>query len=98
MSMFGTQTQKLGTVLMEIIKAHGLDKKMSEALLPKVWAETVGERAAAITKIKKFSEGKLTVEVSSSVWRTELALRSQEIREKMNKTIGENLVKKIILK
>ncbi len=89
---------QLGTVLAELIRQHGLDKKIQAQSIPLYWEEIIGPNAAKTAKVKKVEFGKLIVEVGAPVWRTELMMRREEIRKKLNERLGSEMIKEIVLR
>lgn len=96
--MKNENAQMLGTILSGIIRQHGLDKKIQAHSIPQHWEEIVGQNAAKVTKVKKLEHGTLIVEVGAPVWRTELMMRREEIRKKLNEKLGAEMVKEIVLR
>lgn len=96
--MKNENAQMLGTVLADILRQHGLDKKLRAHAIPEHWASIVGQNAAKVTNVKKLEHGTLIVEVGAPVWRAELMMRREEIRKKINEKLGAELVRDIVLK
>lgn len=53
------------------------------------WAETVGERIAAVASPVSERGGELTVKCSDSVWAQELDLMQEELLERLRGRLGE---------
>lgn len=96
--MKNENAQLLGTILSDIIRQHGLDKKIRAHAIPQHWEEIVGQNAAKVTKVKKLEHGTLIIEVGAPVWRTELMMRRDEIRKKLNEKLGAEMIKEIVLR
>lgn len=88
----------IGKVLKGIVKRFGLEKALHKERLPDYWAEVVGSRIARISNIRSLENGVLTVTVSEPTWRTEVTLRSQQIRQQLNTLIGEELIRDIVVR
>ena len=79
------------------MKDQGLRKRVDAARVLKSWKEAVGEATAAVSVPRKFQDGNLFVHIENGAWRTEIGYRQEEIKNKLNKLLGEVIVKKIIL-
>ncbi|MBL7976500.1 MAG: DUF721 domain-containing protein [Candidatus Kapabacteria bacterium] len=90
--------QSLKQILSQYLKERGLENIVKEVSVPEVWEQMIGDRAAKVTKIIRFDNRQLIVEVSSPVWRTELRLRSEDIRAKINKALEGEVVREIIIR
>lgn len=86
------------SVLQSLLKQYRLSETFTSTKMPDYWAETVGEKVAQLTEVRGFQNGVLTVRVSNSVWRSELMLRREELRTKMNARIGSELIREIIIR
>ena len=73
----------------------GIQKKLQEYDAVVYWEEAVGARVAQMTKATRIVQGVLFVQVKTSTWRNELTLRKKEIIEKLNTTVGINVVNDI---
>jgi predicted nucleic acid-binding Zn ribbon protein len=91
-------TKPLSELLNSVIKRYGLERAMLRERLPRYWAEVVGPRVAAISMVRQFEGGVLRVSVSEPTWRTELTLRREEIRLKLNALIGEDAIQELQVK
>jgi predicted nucleic acid-binding Zn ribbon protein len=74
-----------------------LEKTLKEKRLLHNWREIIGDEIASVTKPVKIEEGVLYLRVSDPVWRTELQFILKEIRAKIDREIGENIVSSIKL-
>ena len=82
-------------ILERIAKKTGLDEKLKEAKILEVWNKEVGEKISNHTLPEKLVKGKLFVKVDSNVWMNQLTFLKKDIITKLNKAIGENLIKDI---
>ena len=81
--------------MQELIGGLGIKKRIDEYQAVVRWQEIVGEHIAKISEATRIRQGILFVRVSASTWRNELQLRKPEIMKKLNKALGEDLVKDI---
>jgi len=90
--------QSLKEILSQYLKERGLENIVKDVSVPDVWEQVIGERAAKVTKVIRFDNKQLVVEVSSPVWRTELRLRCEDIRTKINTLLEGEVVREIIIR
>jgi predicted nucleic acid-binding Zn ribbon protein len=83
----------LKSLLNDLIDTKGWSEKMIEQKIPDLWAEVVGEQAAKVTEVVSFKDGDLIIKTESSTWRIELKLRMVQIIEKMNQSLGAEVIK-----
>jgi predicted nucleic acid-binding Zn ribbon protein len=85
----------LGIALKEFTTSLGIGKKLEQYEAVTRWEEIVGPRIAKETEPVKIEQGVLIVKVRTSVWRNELSMRKQEIKERINKAIGHEVLSDI---
>jgi|SRR5215472_14502980 len=61
----------------------------------RVWAAEVGEAVAARAAPAAFRDGVLSVHVSSATWMQELQFVKQEIRDRLNRRLGAEIVRDV---
>ncbi len=76
----------------------GLTRGLCEARIPEVWPEVAGRAAASLTSSLEMRNGILTARITSSAARHELFMRREELRVKLNKELGMNVVRTVIVK
>lgn len=89
--------EHLGHLINDLIRSYGLEKKVQEYEVMARWEEIVGEKIARRTQPLRISSGKLFVQTKNAAWRNELFLLKPRIIEKINSSLGRELVKDIIL-
>ncbi len=87
--------QSLKTALDGYLKKVGLEKAVAQSAALHKWKEAVGDAIASNTTPVDVRFGKMTVKVTTPVWRQELQLQKKEIIEKLNNSIGKNVIKEI---
>lgn len=85
----------LANALDSLIENLGIRKKLREQEVFVLWAEAVGERIAKVATPTRMTQGTLVVSVKTGPWRNELAMRKKEIVDRLNKSLGEELVRDI---
>ncbi len=93
-----SNTQPLGEVLREYVRAMNMDRKLKEVDVVQSWEVLLGKTIAGYTKNVYLSKQILYVEISSSVVKNELVMMREEIRTKLNELAGEEMVLKIVFK
>jgi predicted nucleic acid-binding Zn ribbon protein len=88
----------IGGAIASTLDQLGLDKKVKQYEVLDVWKEIVGEQIAQVTTADYFSGGKLFIRVSRSTWRNELTFLKQQLIEKVNTAMGEEIVHDIIFR
>lgn len=91
-------TQLISAILQEFIKEEQLEEGLNRVRLFNVWNLIVGEVGARATTNKFFKDGILYCTVNSSIIRTQLYYRKEDIVAQMNKMLNGEIVKKLILK
>ncbi len=90
--------KQLKIIFDQFAKESGLAEKIKELSIPEIWAEISGESISRVTKVKWFNSGKLCISTNSSTWRAELILRKDDLISEMNKRLGENYIKELVIK
>lgn len=87
--------ESIGIALKRLVRDLGIGKKIREYDAVLRWQEAVGGHIAKVASAEKILAGELTVRVSNPTWRYELSLRKDELKAKINKLLGEEIVKDI---
>ncbi len=90
--------RSLDTVIPDLLKEFGLDKKARNYSVITGWPELVGERVANATQAEKLDHGVLTIRVKNPVWRYELTMQKTAIMAKIEKEFGKGIVRDIVWK
>lgn len=91
-------TQLIKDILQEFIKEEHLEDGLQRVRIFRTWDLVVGEAGARATTNKFFRDGILYCTINSSIVRTQLYYRKEDIALQMNKMLNDSLVSKIILK
>lgn len=91
-------TQLIKAIIEEFIKEEKLEEGLNRARLFKAWDLVVGETGARATTNKFFRDGILYCTINSSILRTQMYYRKEDIIAHMNKMLNGTIVSKIILK
>ena len=93
-----SNTQSLGEVMKEFIKANRIERKLKEVDVVQSWENLLGKTIAGYTRNIYIRKKILFVEISSSVVKNELFMMREEIKRKINEKEGEEIVRTIIFK
>ncbi len=87
--------QSLKTAINSMLKKFGIDGAIAQNKALNIWNEIVGDTVARNTQPERVEHGVIIVKVSSPTWRQELHFQKKEIIQKINNTIGKNVIKDI---
>lgn len=90
--------KRIKRILNATLRKLGLEKRIKECAILSFWNEAVGESIALHTKPLKVYNGRMTVLVESPSWTQELTFLKNRIMERLNKSIGREIVKDIYFK
>ena len=85
-------------LLQECLHGLGLAERLREAEIWRIWPEVVGATVAARAQPLRIINGTLTLAVSSAPWIQELRFMTGMMKEKLNKSLGGEVVREILLK
>lgn len=91
-------TQSMKDLLQEVLQKYKLEPALHRARVPEYWRQVVGERIASMSEVRSFEGGVLRVHVREAVWRSELTLRREELRHKLNSLAGGEMIREIIIR
>ncbi|NOY57473.1 MAG: DUF721 domain-containing protein [Calditrichaeota bacterium] len=84
--------QTLGESLDGLIQQLGIGAKINQFRVIEKWSEIVGENISKVTKPERVVDKVLYIKVSSMSWRTELLFHKPGILEKIEETIGKDII------
>ena len=87
---------RVGDVLAEVLRKHGVEKSVRRAGVADLWAEIVGEQLAKVTRVKGVDRDALFVEVRSSAWLAELSMLKAEVLERVNARVADAPLARIV--
>jgi len=93
-----SETQKLGDVLQDYVKALKIDKKLKEVELIAHWDELVGKTIAKRTEKVYIKNNTLFIVIKSSVVKNELYMIKDELLKRLNEKAGEEIIKEIVFR
>ncbi len=93
-----SNTQPIGEVLKEYIKALKIGPRMKEMHIVNHWEDLMGKSVANRTRSVYIKNRTLYVSLKSSVLRNELTMMRQAIIDKLNEQAGEKLIDRIVIR
>ncbi len=96
--MTSSAPKLIRTSLDRTISSLGLSRKIDEYTAVDIWPMIVGKRIANVAVAERIHEGRLYVHVARAPWRNELVFFKKEIIDKINTTIGKDIVKDIVFR
>lgn len=91
-------TQLIKDILREFIKEEHLEDGLQRVRIFSAWDLVVGDAGARATTNKFFRDGILYCTINSSIVRTQLYYRKEEIVQQMNKLLSSDIITRLILK
>jgi hypothetical protein len=90
-----SNTQKLSDVLLDYIAEMEIGQKLKEVDIIHAWEEVLGTTLSHYTGKIYISNKVLYVQITSPVVKSELSMMREEIRRRLNKKAGEEIIKSI---
>jgi predicted nucleic acid-binding Zn ribbon protein len=91
-----TDPQSLATVLSEVIQNRNWDQGVAEGNLFSDWKSIVGADIAEHTTPISLTDGRLTIQSSSSAWATQMRLMQNELLKTISSSAPGALVESLI--
>lgn len=88
----------ISQVIAEYIKEQGLEDGLQRVRIFQTWDLIVGERVAKTTVAKFYRDGILYCTINSSIIRSQLSYRKDDIIVQLNKMLNSKLISNIVLK
>ena len=90
------QIHALSGLFSQYLDAYGLRDRYLQARLSILWPRTMGDAAARYTSALRVKNAVVYVGISSSALRWELCLQKEQLLLKMNETLGEKALKRLV--
>jgi hypothetical protein len=90
--------ERFSATLMKILKARGLEGRLSEYHVFGRWEKAVGATIARHARPEALRAKKLTVIVDSPAWMQQLSLLKPDIIEKVNRGLGKDAIRDLALR
>jgi len=86
---------RAASILEELLEQRGMDQKLREYRAWQVWEQVVGAQIARHARPLRLREGVLEVRVDQPIWMQQLQLMAPQILAKLNRVLGEELIRSI---
>lgn len=86
------------SILDDIQELSGINSFIKENKIESAWTEVVGPIVAQSSSVRSFEKGKLILNVSHPVWKTEILMKRKELINRLNENIGSQIVQELIVK
>lgn len=93
-----SEVNPMSALMKHFIKANNLEKGFQKISVEEEWANLMGAGVKAYTEKITLKGGILIVNISSAALRTELDYGKEKIQAMMNEALGEDLIKKVVLR
>jgi predicted nucleic acid-binding Zn ribbon protein len=90
-----SRVESIGEILHQVVRDLGVGKKLNEQRAVVEWRDVVGDRVAAHSRATRVDQGRLFVEVDSSVWAQELSLMRRRILQELGNRIGRGVIETV---
>ena len=82
--------EQIKDILKDVIADLGSEKRKTQEEILKIWQDAVGKKGIKHTKIIGIKDGRLLVNVDSSVWLFQLSIKRNSLLEKLRR-VTDNL-------
>lgn len=91
-------TKKLSEVITHLMRNPKLEHKLEKLDVLEIWEDLLGKNLKKYIQDSSVRKDVLEVRLKSSTLRNELSYQKSDIIKKINKRLGKNLLKDIILR
>ena len=91
-------TEALSDVIHQVLRNNHLDKQLYEKRLVDAWPKVLGDNIMQYTTDLYIKRKVLYVSLSSSVLRHDLFTSREEIKQSLNRSVGEEVINDIVFK
>ncbi len=91
-------TEALSDVIQQVLRNNHLDKQLNENRLLAAWPKVLGDNIMQYTTDLYIKRKVLYVSLSSSVLRHDLFTSRQEIKQSLNRSVGEEVINDIVFR
>ncbi|MEN8826355.1 MAG: DUF721 domain-containing protein [Wenyingzhuangia sp.] len=96
-SVRSSEANPISDLMKNFIKSNNLEAGFQKISVAEEWTKLMGPGVKSYTESISLKSGTLVVKISSSALRTELSFGKEKILTMMNESLGEELIKKVIL-
>jgi hypothetical protein len=88
--------KKLGNILQQYFHDLGIEKTIKRHQAVSIWPDVVGEKISKVTNPVRVSKDTLFVKVINDAWRNEIHYYKTEIIQKLNQSLGSQMINDIV--
>lgn len=92
------EAKSIGEILGQFLKVTQLEDHTWEEQMAQVWHETLGEMVAGETYSIHLASGTLFVNLKSPSLKHEIMMQRTRIKELLNKKLGHDVVKTVVIR
>jgi len=92
-----TNDAPVGSVVLRMLKAYGIEDKYFEARAKQLWHETMGPTISGYTQNIYVKNHKLYITISSAPLRQEISYSKEKIKKFINEGIGQEFIKSVLI-
>jgi predicted nucleic acid-binding Zn ribbon protein len=92
-----TNDEPLADVLQQMVRAFKLGDNLNKTKIESLWEEKMGRTIATYTRELRIRDKILYVTIDSASLRSELHFGREKVRIMLNKEIGEDFLKEVII-
>ena len=93
-----TEAKNIGQIINDLLKQENLDVELDEHRASALWPQIVGDGINRYTIRRYVKDGVMTVHLSSASLANELMLNRDSIIQRINETLGREIIHEIIFK
>ncbi|MDO4736978.1 MAG: DUF721 domain-containing protein [Bacteroidia bacterium] len=93
-----SNTKLISLIIQDFIKEEGLADGLNRVRIFNAWDLVVGKNGAAATLNKYYKDKTLYCTVNSSIVRTQLYYKKEDIVAQMNKMLNDTLIEKLVIR
>ena len=90
--MFKRKVQPLKDLVLQVLREQGLETPLNQKRIVDAWPEVAGPIVARYTLNTYIYNQTLYVRLSNPALRSDLSMRRQELTEKLNAAVGEQVI------
>lgn len=95
---YSNRPKALGDLLKGYMKRLPGNQEVRKGMVLHCWPSVVGQRVVDATDRIKFDGDTLLVYVKGEAWRHELHANRYTIRERLNKEVGSDVIKEVVIR
>ena len=89
--------ESIGSIINQWLRDNNLEEKFREKSVPDYWIDIVGEAIARHTSVERVEHGRMVIRAESPAWKQEIINRREDIRDKVNKRFGAEVVTEVFV-